>query len=178
MANEQSESDPFKRLDDRRRERDRERMELNKRLAVLNQEADEDAIALKVLRKLYPEQPKTPGNVILAHEFDRQRLSELPLAGERPSGSLPRLIPAKQLVLAVLREAYPEGLTAGQIGGRALVKHKRSINPNTLSVSLARHKEDGAIRLEGKTWFYVKDREMIKREQLQILSSSAKEAAE
>ena len=61
----------------------------------------------------------------------------------------------KDLARDILKDAYPNGELAGGIRIAALQNYGQKINPNSLTVSLGRLKNEGAIRIEGRTWFYV-----------------------
>lgn len=64
---------------------------------------------------------------------------------------------AKEMILAVLKEAGPEGATAKQIRAKVFLRFKTHINPNTLTVSLVRFSKgsEPKARCEGRTWYYV-----------------------
>jgi hypothetical protein len=141
--------DPFDRLEARRMDRDRERMDLHKRIAQLNTEAEKDSIALQVLKEMYPDGWKA------AQE-----------RSPKPDGALPSPIAKaatmlfKDVILAILRDAAPGGLTANQIKAKAMLKYKVEINPNTLTVTLGRFSRppDGSApkaKYDGDVWRYL-----------------------
>jgi len=147
--------DPFQRLDARRQSRERERLLIQKRLAEINAEDADDAVALRVLRNLYPD------------GFSNHPQTDAP---EKPEAVTPdsasakfavRTLPVKTMLLSVLKDAFPGGLTAAQIKGKVWLKYKQEINPNTLTVSLVRaSKQKGdeppRVRCDGRTWYYLR----------------------
>ena len=161
-----TEMDPFARLEERRARRDAERLSLTKRLHQLNQEAEEDAVAAKVLLKLYPEHVPAPAPQLPEKPsiLDRLRAartlaastpSPASVAATQDSGAGLKL---KDMILNVLREAYPNGLKAQQIRGKVQIKYRTDLNPNTLTVTLVRYSkgDDPRARCEGRTWYYVR----------------------
>jgi hypothetical protein len=64
-------------------------------------------------------------------------------------------VPVKDMLLVIVREAGPEGVSAEQIRARAQIKFGVDVNPNTLTVSLVRHRKDGKVKCDKKRWFYV-----------------------
>jgi hypothetical protein len=151
--------DPIAILEARRIKREQERMEINKRLSQLNAEGEEDTIALRVLRR------------ILSSNGDAEKTNAESLASRlspvvNVSGSLAAMVQAsggmlvKDMIIAILRDAGPDGLTATQIKGRAALRYKANINPNTLTVSLVRaSKPKGEqaplVRCAGRIWYYI-----------------------
>lgn len=137
--------DAIKRILDRRLQRRVERNNLEQRLAQLDKEDADDATALRVLRGLYPEGPDP--------------WSEPPAAARTQEPMATGRMSTKDAILAVLRDAYPNGLTAAQIKGKVFLKFRIALNPNTTTVSLVRFRKAAQpqVRIEGKTWFYVKD---------------------
>lgn len=153
---------PFLKFEERRQARNEERMRLSKRLGEIVREAEEDAVALKVLREMYPDgYPSEPTPVDAAVE-----LRGVSATGEaRPVMALGASVIAikqeppirvKDMILNILRDAAPTGLNAGQIKGKAMLRYKAQINSNTLTVSLCRYAKDGIVRSEGRTWFYIR----------------------
>jgi hypothetical protein len=156
MANLPSDGNPYELIERRVKARAEERLGLNKRLAQMNIEDDKDKIALEVLRDIMGIERPAVLPVGLRYVGVAQ---ELPLGSAVAIQQSAAQMSAKQMILSILKAAHPEGLVSKQIGGKAQLKYKAMINPNTLSVSLSRHQADGRVRLEGKTWFYVKDEE-------------------
>ncbi len=60
-----------------------------------------------------------------------------------------------KLAIYLLKQAYPTGITAGDLREVAAEKHETDIKPTSLTVALGRHKASGAVRLDGRTWYYV-----------------------
>jgi hypothetical protein len=60
-----------------------------------------------------------------------------------------------EMVLEVLRDAYPEELKAAEIRQLILARFEVEINPNTLTVSLVRHREARLVKLVKKAWSYI-----------------------
>ncbi len=135
------------RMDQRKSARDAERSRLNKRLLEINREAEEDEIATRVYRKVGAEPS--------AAEKPIQALSALPTNSAEVRPAQPKGMKVKEAILAVLKDARG-GLTAKQIRGRAFLKCNAELNPNTLTVTLIRMKEDKIVRIEGRQWFYIR----------------------
>lgn len=62
-----------------------------------------------------------------------------------------------EMCLAVLKDAYPEGLEKAMIFKKIKEKYGREVKSNTLTITLStRLKDKELVRIEGKrTWFYV-----------------------
>ena len=147
-------ADPFALFELRRQRRDEERLALRKRLAELDAEGTEDATAIRVLRQVYSAADKTLRDGKIVHGGQRAAPTNVspPAPAEKMSN--------KELCIAVLRDAAPNGMTAAQIKSKALLKYRRVINPNTLTVSLvraskSRNGNQAEVRCEGRTWFYI-----------------------
>ncbi len=134
--------DPFTRFEYRRRQRELERIQLTKRIAELNAEGERDAIAVAQLRAIYP-------NGFPASDEQAVEIGPVPDAIEPPplppstAAEMQAAIGAfsvKEMALNILREAAPTGLSATQIKGKAFLRYRKHINPNTLTVSLVRLK--------------------------------------
>src|SRR5665213_2927492 len=141
--------DPFALFEARRAKRDQERLSLRKRLAELEIEATEDTTAVTVLRKVYAKETQASAEASMAQQF---------ATAVREAQA--KEVPTKELILAVLREATPAGMTAKQIKEKALLKYRRHINPNTLTVSLVRASkphglQPASVRCDGRTWYYL-----------------------
>lgn len=147
--------DPFRILEQRRMKREEERAKLNARMAELTAEGHQDAIVKAWLEKEYPNgfQSDTPvakrmtpilGDVVAAQEGV--------VATNHKSVDHP---PIKDMLLAIVKEAYPNGLKASQIRAKAYVRWGVEINQNTLTVSLARHQEHDRVKCVNRLWFYV-----------------------
>jgi hypothetical protein len=152
---------PFEALERRRIARDQERQRIMRRVAELNAEGEKDAITREVLQSLYPS--GFPKAFIPAREPDTADPAV-------PDGFEPAPLPpetaahkqatrggemtVKEMAVAVLQKAYPEGLSATQIKARAFLRFQKHINPNTLTVSLVRAKP--RVKCDGRTWYYVK----------------------
>ncbi|MBA2587742.1 MAG: hypothetical protein H0U98_03860 [Alphaproteobacteria bacterium] len=170
--------DPFLlALEERRLKREAERTAWNKRAAQLNAEGEADAVAKRVyLETVKPASAVKPSPKPDAVEPAPQATVEGGAAAEE--------IPVKDMILTVLRDAYPLGLTAKQIKGKAYMRFKKHINPNTLTVSLGRYSKpkDGEPRLarcDGRTWFYVRhDVREIVRGAVDLLNGRHMGAAE
>jgi hypothetical protein len=68
----------------------------------------------------------------------------------------------KDMILSILKDAYPTGLTAAQIKGKAFLRYQEHINPNTLTVTLVRFGkakpgEQALVKCEGRVWTYIRD---------------------
>lgn len=142
-------------LEDRRMKREAERNAMIKRSAALNAEAEKDSVAKLVYLETLaappvPDaiEPAPPPPVYAAKSADTGKLM------------------VKDMILAVLRDAYPNGMTAEQIKGKAFLRYQQHINPNTLTVSLGRYSKpkEGELRLarcEGRVWFYIRDTDTV-----------------
>ena len=64
-----------------------------------------------------------------------------------------------RLALHILKRAYPRGMTASDIRLTASDDHETEIKPTTLTVALGRFKERGAVRIDGRTWYYVPEQD-------------------
>jgi hypothetical protein len=147
---------PFSRFEDRRRERDAERMRLNKRLAELAADGEKDGIAVAQLKAIYPNGFPTAA---LDQDIDMIGADAIEAAPAPPARALEMQqrggdATVKQMAEAILRDAHPNGLTASQIKGKAFLRFKKHLNPNTLTVSLVRLKP--RVMCENRIWFYVK----------------------
>jgi hypothetical protein len=153
---------PFQKFEERRRARDEERMKLSKRMGEIVREAEEDAVALKVLHQMYPD--GYPSEAVGTANAGVE-VKGVSATGEARSVALSASVVAikqeppmlvKDMILNILRDAAPTGLNAAQIRGKAALRYKAQINPNTLTVSLCRFAKDGKVRSEGRTWFYIR----------------------
>jgi hypothetical protein len=151
-------TDAIAQLEARRLKREAERLSLQRRLAELVIEGEQDAVALKVLRQLDP-QP-------IANGASNEAPDRLHATGiTTPPGTAASDIPFKTMILSVLQAAYPNGLTAAQIKAKAVLKYKREINSNTLTVTLVRASKDkddqkAVVRCEGRTWYSIPQPEL------------------
>jgi hypothetical protein len=167
-------------LEDRRLKREAERMAMNKRMAQLNVDGEADAIAKRVY-------------------LDMVKGGDIPAVQAEPKAPTPDAIesaPAapdtaprrndgymvKDMVLAVLRDAFPAGLNASEIKHRAYNRFKQHINPNTLTVTLGRYSKpkDGdpvIARCVGRVWFYVPPINVVRSPELALVNGG-KHAAE
>ena len=147
---------PFSRFDERRRQREAKRLELNKQLAELNAEGEKDAIAVAQLRAVYPN--GFPNDDGPPRSIDRRPADAIesppapPATAAQAQNVAGGNLTVKEMALMVLRDAMPNGLTAAQIKGKAFLRFKKHINPNTLTVSLVRLKPK--VKCEGRIWFY------------------------
>lgn len=142
-------------LEDRRMKREAERNAMIKRSAVLNAEAEADTVAKRVYLETLTARPVP----------DAIELAPPPHVYAAKSADTDKLM-VKEMILAVLRDAYPNGMTAEQIKGKAFLRFKQHINPNTLTVSLGRYSkpkegEPRLARCEGRTWFYIRDTDTV-----------------
>lgn len=146
----------------RKQARAEERLRLSKRLAELNAEAERDDITVANLKVIFSKEVLAAAGEIIAKELAPPDAIEPgpsppPTARDlrRPDKAGPYLV--KDMVLAVIREAYPNGLTAKQIRGKAYLRFRQNINPNTLTVSLGRYSKgpEPRARCEGRTWYYI-----------------------
>lgn len=152
---------PFTRFEERRRNREAKRLELNKQLAELNAEGEKDAIAVAQLRLVYPDGFPDSG---LPAPPDAVEDAPPPPATAAQLQQRGGELTVKDMALAVLTDAWPSGLTASQIKGKAFLRYKKQINSNTLTVSLVRLKPE--VRCEGRIWFY--ERPGASRERMTI----------
>jgi hypothetical protein len=146
--------DPFALLEKRRQRRDEERLHLRKRLSELDAEAADDATALRVLKKAYEKEDEAPEPRTLPKAI--HTVGATPGLFFTPDADRP----IKDLILAVLADAAPNGMTAAQIRDKAMLKYRRLINPNTLTVSLVRASkqrgtEPPVVRCQGRVWYYL-----------------------
>jgi len=151
-------------LEDRKRKRDAERLLLNKRLLELQADSEADIVARRVYEDMVksgqwsPDRSDVPATPDEPKRTITYQLTGLSVqAAQAPMAQAPMV---KDIVLSILKEAYPVGLTAAQIKGKAFLKFKTHINPNTLTVTLGRYSrpKDGEPRLarcDGRIWFYV-----------------------
>lgn len=65
----------------------------------------------------------------------------------------------KEMALEVLRAAYPDSLKASEIRQGCLGRFGVDINSNTLTVSLARYRDQGLVDLANRAWCYIPDRD-------------------
>ena len=147
------------RMEQRRIARDRRKLALGAELSELSREADEDALALQRYREVmglpapsHDACEKTlhcNGSVLM--RIPRQQGHSVVAATQNEGRSMP----VKIIVLAILHSAYPEGLNAKQIRGKAVAAYGTELNPNTLTVTLGRYREDGTVRNVGRTWYFV-----------------------
>jgi hypothetical protein len=149
--------DPFALFAARQVRREQERLALRKRLAELDAEASADIIAVQQLHKAYADDGDAPS--VAAGPAPQARLSPMALAHERGKD-----MSNKEVILAVLRDAGPGGLNAGQIKAKALLKYGRDLNSNTLTVTLVRASKEGdgkpaLTKCEGRQWYYVRQDE-------------------
>lgn len=149
--------DPFALLEKRRLQREQERLALRKRLAELDADAFEDQTVLKGLTKLYGSK-ETLGHVVAAAAAaSAPKPVSAALVARTEAG---KDMMYKDMILAVLRDGEPSGMTAAQIRAKAVLRFGKHINPNTLTVTLVRASkqrgnEAAQVRCEGRTWFYV-----------------------
>ncbi len=143
-------------LEERRRRRDAERMRLQKRIAELSREGEDDAIAARVYQDAMTSQTATAVAIASdpatpkpdAVEASPYKVVMMP----RASVEAPKV---KDMILAVLRDAYPNGLTAANIKGKVYLRFKEQINSNTTTVTLGRFSKDGIVKNDSRVWFYV-----------------------
>lgn len=151
-------TDAIAQLEARRLKREAERLSLQRRLAELVIEGEQDAVALKVLRQL----DQKPIASAASNEAPDRLSATATIA---PSGTAVRDVPFKTMILAVLQTAYPQGLTAAQIKAKVMLKYKRDLNSNTLTVTLVRASKDkddqkAIVRCEGRTWYSIPQPEL------------------
>lgn len=150
--------DPFALLEKRRQQREQERLALRKRLAELDADAAEDQAVWKGLTKLYGSK-ESLGHVVAA-AASVAAPNPAPATGLAARVEIGKDMLAKDMILTVLRDGAPSGMTAAQIKAKVVLKFGRHINPNTLTVTLVRaSKQRGdeapLVRCEGRTWFYL-----------------------
>lgn len=177
--------DPFLlAIENRRIARDGERMAMNKRIAQLNAEADADAVAKRVYLEM-----KSAGLLADQQPAGDAKQAAMPDAVEpAPATEVQAAegtdLMVKDMILLVLKEAYPNGMTAAQIKGKAWLRFRKYINPNTLTVSLGRFSKpkDGEprqARCDGRTWYYMRERELLPPKSAQLaLLNGGRDAAE
>ena len=148
------EYDPFEKLEERRIKREQERMAMAKRTVELNAEGERDATTLRVLAEMYPDRAPSAKLTPRPKDFsDRLPLPSAPVPEEKMN--LGQELAIKHVVLNIVRDANPQGVTSQQIGARAAVKYRMQINKNTLGVSLGRHSRAGRIKCVSKRWYYI-----------------------
>lgn len=142
--------DIFRKIDQEREKLKERRHELAQQIAKIDFElADWDA-ADRVMQKLHA--TEMAEQIGPAFESAKAELQETIIGGakQRPFGGT-----TKKLVLAIMRDAYPQGMNSADIREKAKKSYFREINKNTLTVTLVRLREDGGVRIDGKTWYYV-----------------------
>lgn len=72
-------------------------------------------------------------------------------------GPLPPSGSAKDMVLVVLRDAAPGGLTRWEIAVRLHRDHGARVLPGTITYALSAWRHIGRARRVGRTWFHVTD---------------------
>lgn len=144
--------DPFERFWQRRLMREHETKIIERRTAEIRQEDEADAIAVAQLRKIYPN--GFPGGKPRQAEIQQPRELSTPVATAHASSAG---IPVKDMILAILKGAYPDGLTAKQIKAKAAIKYGAALNPNTLTVTLVRYSKlpVPCAKCEGRVWCFV-----------------------
>ena len=55
----------------------------------------------------------------------------------------------------LLEQAYPRGMTSGEIRQIAAERHETEMKQTSLTVTLGRSKAKGAVRLDGRTWYHI-----------------------
>jgi len=141
-------------FDERKQRRERERFALNKRLVELNAEAERDEVTVNNLIAICSEHHKDyVPNLTIPDAVEPAPPPPTAAAVQMASNGMR----VKDMVLAVVRDAYPQGLTAKQIKGKAFLRYKHDINPNTLTVTLVRYSKgnEARVRCDGRTWYYV-----------------------
>jgi hypothetical protein len=132
---------------------------LNGRLVELNVEAQEDVVARRVLRQMYPEH-KSAALEPAAASCAAGRIRILGFDPANASRIISSTVPEakqaiKDIVLSIVRqEAGKYGMTASTIRARVKLRHGIDVNPNTLTVSLVRHRKAGQLECRGRRWFY------------------------
>lgn len=79
----------------------------------------------------------------------------LPSVSQSAQSALSPKAKRKTIIREILRGVYPRGLQAGEIRQIARDMYGTELNPNTLTVTLGRHKEKGIVRIDGRTWYYI-----------------------
>ena len=147
-------------LEERRLKRDAERSAMVKRSAQLNAEADADAVAKRVYLETIAASPSAPAAAVP----DDIEPSPAPPIFAAPVSDTTGKPMVKDMILSVLRDAYPHGLSAAQIKAKAYLRFKQHINPNTLTVSLGRYSkpkpgEAKLAKCDGRVWYYIRQGE-------------------
>ena len=62
----------------------------------------------------------------------------------------------RDLTLKILETNYPNGMAAGDIRRYAKERYDVDLNPNTLTVSLGRLKNNGHVGIDGRVWVYIR----------------------
>ena len=120
-----------------------------KRAIQLNAEGEEDSVAKRVYLQTLSA-PPVPDAVEAPPSPPRHATQSVETG--KPM--------VKDMILTVLRDAHPNGLSAEQIKGKAFLRYQEHINPNTLTVSLGRYSkpkpgEPVLAKCVGRIWYYV-----------------------
>ena len=120
-----------------------ERDQIKERLVSIEAEANELDIALRVAERLGEHPPPAPSVTTISGD-------ETPDAQDAGTS-----MTYKELARQILKDSHPEGLQAREIREIAAKLYLQKINSNTLTVSLGRLKNDGHVRIDGRTWFWL-----------------------
>jgi len=137
--------DPLTLIQDKRRRLAEERHALLSRVQEIDKELLDQETAIRVIRELLPPEPDVQPAPLPAG---------LVAAAKAPAAGVQKPPLVKDMVLAILKDAYPRGLTAAEIRQGAIERFGATVNPNTLTVSLGRFKAENLVSIEGRQWRY------------------------
>lgn len=124
-------------------------------IAELDRELEDLAIAARVLARLGENESASEGVLRPVAMHTQSLVDGLRRAAARRAREGR---PVKEVLLEVLRDAYPIALQASEVRRRARDTYRVDVNPNTLTVSLSRFRDAGLVSITNKKWSYVPDR--------------------
>jgi hypothetical protein len=153
-------------------ELDAERVQILSRLKDIDKEISEQEVAIRVIRNVMGTAnytaPATNHSVGTVTDSVTTSIIHRSPAFE---GDPPSQLPIKDVILEVLRGAYPNVMNASEIREAALADFKVNVNPNTLTVALGRWKAKKRVVIEGRDWSYMPSA-------LEVMESHVKRAVE
>ena len=127
------------------------RQELVSEIETVDAELKECDIALRVAKKL---------GVTSEDTTIRTYAPQVSVVGGGATQHVPKFMGRINiLALHILKQAYPRGMTAGDIRQAAADRHQTEIKSTTLTVALGRYKKVGAVRIVKRNWYYVPENE-------------------